>query len=165
MDSKDPKAKCSNYGAKEKYDSFSECFSQKMGLIFTEFLGCVPPLFGENDSNICTNIEPDHVEKLDYLLSMISDYKEAEGCQQSCHTLTIISTKDRGIEQDTNSLNIILEPTVTTYTTSKSSDMFTVLLEVGSSLGLWLGFGVLQTFDCLFGIWINTFQLCKEYFK
>jgi hypothetical protein len=52
MDSNDPNAKCSNYGPQEKYNSFNECFTQKTALIFSEFLGCIPPIFGKNETTI-----------------------------------------------------------------------------------------------------------------
>ena len=65
MDSNDPNAKCSNYGPQEKYNSFNECFTQKTALIFSEFLGCIPPIFGKNETNFCRNVETDHIQKLE----------------------------------------------------------------------------------------------------
>ena len=165
MDSKDPKAKCSNYGTQEKYESFSECFTKKTGEIFTEILGCVPPIFGENETNFCRNVETDHIEKLDYHLAKLSDFAEVDGCKPPCHTITILSTKLRGIKQNTNDLNIMLDPTVTTYNTLKSSNLFNVMLEVGSSMGLWIGFSILQIFDVLVDTLVKTFHFLKIYNK
>ena len=98
-------------------------------------LGCVPPIFGENKTNFCRNIETDKIEKLDYHLNKLSDYAEVDGCKPPCHTITIVSTKLRGIKLDTNDLNIMVDPTVTTYNTSKSSGLFNLMIEIGSSLG------------------------------
>ena len=165
MDSKDPKAKCSNYGLQEKYKSFTDCFIQKTEELFTEFLGCVPPIFGKNDTYFCRNVETDHIQKLDYHLSKLSEFDEVDGCKPPCHTITIISSKLRGIKQDTNYLNIMLDPTVTTYNTLKSSDLFTVMLEIGSSLGLWIGFSILQIFDFLVDNLVKTFNFLKMYNK
>ena len=161
MDSKDPKAKCSNYGPHEKYRGFTECFAQRTGKIFNVILGCVPPIFGENETNFCRNVKTDHIQKLDYHLSELSGFPEVDGCKPPCHTITIVSTKLRGVKKDVNEINIMLDPAVTTYTTLKSSNLFNVLLEIGSSMGLWIGFSILQIFDVLVDTSVKTFQFFK----
>ena len=88
-----------------------------------------------------------------------------DGCKPSLHTITIVSTKPRGIKQDTNDLNIMLDPTVTTFNTMKSSDWFNVMLEIGSSMGLWIGFSILQIFDVLVDTLVKTFHFLKIYNK
>jgi hypothetical protein len=110
-------------------------------------------------------VETNHIQKLDYHLKKLSDFAEVDGCKPPCHTITIFSTKLRGIKQDTNDLNIMLDPTVTTYNTFKSSNWFTVMLEIGSSLGLWIGFSILQIFDFMVDTLVKTFNFLKMYNK
>ena len=110
-------------------------------------------------------METANIDKLDYHLSKFSEFDVVDGCKPPCHTNTIVSTKLRVIKQDTNDLNIMLDPTVTTYNTMKSSDWFKVMLETGSSMGLWIIFSILQIFDVLVDTLVKTFQFLKMYNK
>ena len=92
---------------------------------------------------------------------MMAEYEEAEGCKRSCQTLTILNTKLTSIVMDTNMLNIIIDPTVTSYTTAKSTDMVDIIIEVGSFMGFWLGFGILQIYDVMMDIFFSLFQVLK----
>ena len=144
MESTDPKARCSDYGRNTKHLRYSDCFHHYVEKEFTKILGCVPPILGRNKTTICRNIEPEDEQKLDFLLIKISEFNEVEECLKPCNTLTIVSTKLREVATNVNKININMDPMVTVYKTAKSSNMLTVMLEIGSSLGLWLGFGVLQ---------------------
>ena len=165
MESADPKSRCSDYGSHTKYLRYSHCFHHYVEKEFKKILGCVPPILGRNKTTICRNIEPEDEQKLDFLLIKISEFNEVEECLKPCNTLTIVSTKLREVATNVNKININMDPMVTAYKTAKSSNMLTVLLEVGSSLGLWLGFGVLQIACFILDTLHSIYQKLRQSYK
>ena len=89
-----------------------------------------------------------------------NNYPESQSCTKPCREIKAISTLKRSVKAefwDDNKINLNFKKTVKVTRYQKAYGVFELVVDVGSSLGLWIGLSVLGVFDLIFqaGIKIN----------
>ena len=170
LEKRTDQGKCKQYTSVRGY---SECIEYSYINLFKKVLGCLPPWFRTtryNDSEItCTNkIEfTDKIKALEAkttLFNVVEDFTllqegryESDWCLPPCtqiyYNVEIVSNSAVSGGVNWAEFNFAEEMSVQTET--NGYDIFRLVIEVGSSLGLWLGL-------CIFGLFDLTIEVVKK---
>ena len=150
---------CSHYGEEEVYKTFADCVAKEHEQIFEPILGClVPWLSAPQNQNICKGRI--HITSRDernltgkfmliekqLRLSKLDNMFNA--CLRPCRELKVYS-KLVSEEKMLTSVYLTFEKTVKVIRYVEAYGLFDLVVEVGSSLGLWIGLSSLEVFDLL----------------
>ena len=140
--------------------SYGDCIEEALKGMLLDSYGCLPPWFPKNTSSICEDaieISYDHADNSDtydemYRLASNQKLKVFKQCLKPCmsmglklkelHALTEYD-EFAGAEIEFNDKKITVYKDVLAY------DSFSLIVDLGSSLGLWLGLSALSIFDSL----------------
>ena len=157
-----------NTAAKELMtNNFKECVDDAVNNKFSRNPGCTPPWLSPNNHCNDTIPYPAGVENYNFIPNFHDDYilnvltlkqsKVETKCRKYCKTLTsevkIRETADMNtfsIQTGWNNggdARISFNPKVRVTETSFNYGLFQYVIDVGSSLGLWLGLSVLGLYD------------------
>ena len=143
---------------------YTECVENGYINLFNKTLGCLPPWFRQENyssMNVCTKQidfkdEKSALEAKAQLLAIIVDTEsmkdskfESDLCLPSCQQLIYnveISRSEKG-SYDQNWVQFKFADVVNVETETNGYDSFRLIVEVGSSLGLWLGLCIIGIFD------------------
>ena len=154
---------CTNYGDDAEFKTYADCVANDQEKLFQPILGCmVPWLASPGNPNICKGRVPkSQISKESQILYRnghnelftskgfkISDYSHA--CLKPCIQLQV-NSKLKSTEYEVMESGISLHFTKTVKVTRyvESYGLFDLVVEVGSSLGLWIGLSALGIFDLL----------------
>ena len=131
--------------------------------MFLDLYACLPPWFPNSGMLTCeqnkkTNIPPEeHMEN--YRHDFVSFYYEMDlskikPCLPPCVTVNLDLIDVSYIQSVTNkaTMRLHFENEVTVYTDVYAYDMFSLVVDLGSALGLWLGLSALSVLDTLVDI-------------
>ena len=153
---------CMDYGNGETFETYADCIENEHDKIFSPILGCrVPWLSGPDRTGLCTGINPISSENktlfaqnVDKIIKYDSyqAYIQFAACPRPCTEVRITSeeTKEEVLtasEYDILSLHFNQNVVVTNHIIAYG--IFDLIVEIGSSLGLWIGLSALGLFDLL----------------
>ncbi len=155
------KGKCKQYQSATDY---SMCIENGYINLFKKFLGCVPPWLRQeypDPAIVCTNQIDFKDETITAKAKAILDdigadilfrddsKNEKEWCLPPCkqliYNVQIASTDKAAYYQ--NWLNLKFAGDINVETEINGYDSFRLIIEIGSSLGLWLGLCIISIFD------------------
>ena len=137
---------------KEK-DNFQKCVDDEVHQHFGIPMGCVPPWMSLNNSciekyaNTLTAAAYDLWKKYLYPTLSLRSIKIEENCRKYCSRARyMIQLKEKKTFSKTEAL-IVFNQQVTRHEKVFNYSMFQFIIDVGSSLGLWLGLSVLGIYE------------------
>ncbi len=163
LEKRSDKGSCQHYPSVSGY---SECIENGYLTLFKKVLGCVPPWFRQetNDSSIVCTKQIDFEEgknstQAKILLDSIAtdtffmkDSKsESEWCLPPCkqliYNVEIVRNEKSTLVQ--NWAQFMFADVMNIESETNGYDSFRLIIEVGSSLGLWLGLCIIGIFDLI----------------
>ena len=148
--------------------------------MFVPIFGCLVPWLGAPSSTgRCTGtvssvetfgkakVESEGIIQKIMRYREFKSYPESQSCIKPCREIKAISTLKRSVKaKSLNSIDLNFKKTVKVTRYLKAYGVFELVVDVGSSLGLWIGLSVLGVFDLIFqaGTKINQI-LGKRMFK
>ena len=160
---------CINYGDGAQYMSYADCVAQEHAEIFEPILGCRPPWLSApgHPENCQGKILWANVQSKEWRRSikefelnyLISGKAHTENCLKPCKGLLayskLIRSEDYRRDFAKTFLNFPKEVKVTKYV--RTYGLFELVVDVGSSLGLWIGLSIVGVFDIVLntGIFIK----------
>ena len=147
---------CINYGEGAQYMSYADCVAQEHAEIFTPILGCQPPWLSAPDHpDNCQGqipMTPEQFEdwsskRRDFMIDVKNRGKGDSGnCLKPC---TGLFADSKLFIEERNAafayLTFVKQVKVTRYV--RSYGIFELVVDVGSSLGLWIGLSIVGVFD------------------
>ena len=164
---------CTNYGEDAAFDTFADCVANEHDSIFRPILGCmVPWLSGPEDPTICKGRVKISAYNLTLLFDEVLALKEkvrlgnmishTNTCLKPCLELRAFSTLKKRVEEEYYVTFITFPKTVKVTKYQKAYGLFDLVVEVGSSLGLWIGISALGVFDLLHQAGTNLKEIFKK---
>ncbi len=161
--------KCTNY--ENMGDSYGKCIETAMRDGLLNWYGCLPPWFRDTKNLTCEinknvkNLELDNIKEYRYEFLKFNKGMEMDFfkvCLPPCLTMHIHVNKmnhETNIKSWANVQFKFLDE-VTVYTSTNAYDMFSLVVDLGSSLGLWLGLSALSMYDYILEVFvkINNFK-------
>ena len=151
---------CTNYGDGTEFKTYADCVANEQEKLFRPLLGCmVPWLAAPNNPDICKGRLQISKNLHDLFLDNFNDIYRSQGfkvsdyshaCLKPCLQLQAKSKQkstEYGVMESGISLNFKKTVKVTRY--MESYGLFDLVVEMGSSLGLWIGLSALGIFDLL----------------
>ena len=144
---------------------FSKCVDEK---IHKEFelnnISCVPPWLSYNRH--CNQTYPSHstfygkfwgdfLKNYVDMVAILSNIRLEDECRQSCKETTYVVNEKGSKKWGSSWAHIIFNQKVIVTERMPNYDMFKYIIDVGSSLGLWLGLSVLGLHDLV--VWAVQF--------
>ena len=148
---------CTNYGEQAKFKTYADCIANEQEQIFKPLLGgcMVPWLSAPGSSRTCKgriqlnfSLFQDSVAEF-WEIARVSGHAHTTSCLKPCVELQAYATltsKEEG-EDFGVLLNFERKVKVTKY--QKAYGLFDLVVEVGSSLGLWIGLSAIGVLDLL----------------
>ena len=158
---------CTDYPNTD-YASYANCVDAEMERKIMPVLGCMVPWLSE--SNQCTGAIEKEEKHLD-LIAWLKDINQdswggvqcnPSSCLPSCSVLSAEATfENSGSGIDADSISVYIEETVQIEKLVLAYDSTALLVEIGSSLGLWLGLSAVGLFDMLVYAHVKLWQLIQ----
>lgn len=135
--------------------SFGKCFENNMKVFMLEKFGCLFPWFPEVSGNsTCKEIRKHNDNDLMQSILDVGNFVLGlkthliEPCKPSCLTMSIKLKKlDQWTGNDAAILQFNILDEVIVHTDTSAYDMFNLVVDLGSALGLWLGLSAVSIFD------------------
>ena len=163
---------CINYGNGAQYMSYADCVAQEHAEIFKQILGCRPPWLSspghpdncQGQTSLTTKQYKDwSIKRGDFYVDVKKKGKGDSGnCLKPCKGLFADSklfSEEETEEDPLVFMTFVEEVKVTQYL--RSYGLFELVVDVGSSLGLWIGLSIVGLFDLL----LNTGTLIRKRFS
>ncbi len=145
---------CSIEKPEQEADSFQECVEKEIANKVGKSLGCIPPWLSE-DKQCNSTYSTNFLDKIDNFIDIFlwpvytfANSKLESGCKTNCMATNYLVIEGESMQDDTwGAAFISFDQHV--YVTEKLANysLFEFIVDVGSSLGLWLGLSVLGLYD------------------
>ncbi len=144
---------CTDY--EKARTSFGQCIETRLGESMLNWLGCYLPWFQKSTKFSCEMANKTKMTKTVFneMTKLINGWKmkSSSACKQPCMTMDFTLKK---VRVNTNrigngALRCSFKKEVTVFTDVSAYDMFSLVVDLGSSLGLWLGLSALSIFGSL----------------
>ena len=148
---------CYKYSSKSHYQSFGSCVDIEYHKRIVPVLGCMVPWMSDKDQCVePIQREEKHEDLIKWIYSIyVNSYAGHQYASSSClPPCSIVSAKIHYKDTVTtfnreNTLIFYFDEDVGVETVVLAYDFLSLLVEIGSSLGLWLGLSVVGVFDVL----------------
>ena len=161
---------CINYPDQAGHTSYHDCVEKENQRRILPILGCMVPWM--SNENQCTGFLerlPKHEVYLQWIKdvyknSVAGDFYHSLSCLLPCNLVTAHAANLEDRESDYKGDHIIaiyFKKNVKVETVILAYGMDSLLVEIGSSLGLWLGLSVVGLFDVLLLIILRTRQFMQ----
>ena len=146
--------------------SYEICVDSKLKESLLPKYSCIPPVLSDNKQ--CLKIKYSQDAFLDIMAKYINPYwtltrlQAQKDCRTPCIYQRYLVTEGDATQSYVNQTVIMLEfnSEVVKYTKLPNYGLFSFLVDIGGSLGLWLGFSVLSIFDIL----VDSGKIMQKYF-
>ena len=136
---------------------YEKCVDDKIQKEFElNKIDCVPPWLSSHKQckqtypgDFLDNFSPDFVKNYVMKVYTLNNIKHEHDCRQSCRKTNYFVHVPHVIEDPNMAAQISFDPKVAVTEKVANYDMFKYIIDVGSSLGLWLGLSVLSVHDLL----------------
>ena len=140
----DKSKNCVNY-PHEKYETYSDCEDDFVASNLPP--GIVPIWFTNNTDEVTTSFHEENITNLP-LYKMLHDGTQKSSCPLPCSILHVESRYLRVVDYKRPGITLIFSQDIVVTKTEFLSFTFEKFLsDVGGSMGLWLGLGLLQTLE------------------
>ena len=156
---------CKHYSSTK--GNFGDCFDQELEEKLKDWFGCLPIWF-PTDSNKCNNSSRTHNETAyDYLFDYLKNLEMKTKCKPSCYQMKInfMLVKEFTNFPKYSVLEIKFDRDVQVYKRVYSYDVFSLVVELGSALGLWVGLSALGLLDIIIEVCFKAKQSVRNYLK
>ena len=147
---------CTKYGHESEYGSYADCVADQHEQVFKPVIGCRVPLFSAPaDPRNCQGRLDQSVIKLFETMQnfwqtvLIAGSSSTNACLKPCKAVKAHSTLTTRESYPFAQVLLHFETTVKVVTYHKAYGLFDLVVEVGSSLGLWIGLSALGVYDLL----------------
>ena len=150
---------CMEYGSQVKHKSYADCVAGQQTKMFEPLLGCkIPWQVAPNEPGTCDgDIElsgekcRSYISLFPTLISTINfndKTEQTEACLKPCFE-SVVKIKRKYMEGIEGHQQFILNfrKKVNVIKHMKAYDLFDLVVEIGSCLGLWIGFSAISFFD------------------
>ena len=147
--------------------SYGECFEREIQKYFLDGYGCLPPWISGNAPNgmkcgpdiNATKIDPKAWQEISRVTEGF-ELKSTAACLPPCKTMTFkFNELANLIYHKYAFFNLVIKQKVNVMTDVYAYDAFNLIVDLGSALGLWLGFSALSFFDVF--LQFTNFTLAK----
>ena len=160
---------CVNYGNGERYKTHADCVDRYYEKYFMSILGCTVPWIRSgklscNRANLTSaNIRAYKNEMKRLLLNVVlGNSINIKACPKPCHDLELVATQTYFTpRKDLRGLELIINRNVLVKRFEKMYGKFELVVDMGSSLGLWIGLSFLDVYDLL----LEILLLLKKSFR
>ena len=146
---------CHNY--EEIGQSYKDCLKASIEEQFLDWFGCIPPWYNSSSYNSCSQARSKKIPDITlqkritwdiYHLLTNRPLNFSKKCLPPCRKLIVNINKVFSRTTIQYSwVNLVLNKDVKVFTDVYSYDVFCLIVDLGSSLGLWLGLSVLSILD------------------
>ncbi len=145
--------------------SYGECIKEKLKNKFLQWLGCYPPWLYDSSNLTCTPNHQKHFDDKHELYEMKQEFinfvtglelTSFKQCKPPCTTMEIYYNLRRHItnKPGVNIVKIKIMENVKVHTEVLAFGLWHLIVDLGSALGLWLGFSALSIFDNILEMYV-----------
>ena len=157
------KGNCAEYHGNSAYQSYSECVANKDFEAMKYAFGCIVPWMSESDQCSAPIMRLDNHDDIIHWIKKVyvraaTEFKyKSDNCLPPCTVLyTVAKYVREQVYKNNNKLYISFSEDIETSTEVLAYDFSSLLVEIGGSMGLWLGFSVLGVFDLLISAFVQV---------
>ena len=164
---------CTDYSRLQT--SYKDCFLEALQLYLIEEIGCILPIASlwskdrnefickENENVIDQDMEDITIKLLNEIITEM-DGGYLQKCLPPCTTykIKIKITDNYSNEFEKAALSYFFEKFIDVYTEMYSYDIFSLVVDLGSALGLWLGLSAICILDNIFIVWNTIVEWSKR---
>ncbi len=149
---------CTDYT--NKGSTYGECIVNEMNEKLMEWFDCIPPWFYGKMTKCVNSSKPHNEKALIFLAQFILNSDMESRCLPSCLSVQMNFMRVFKINNfpDAAVLNVRHDKTVQVYRKVHSYDMFSLVVEIGSALGLWMGLSAVAILDNVIGMLKTIFK-------
>lgn len=146
---------CTDY--EQINSSYGQCIENIMSERLVKCYGCLPPWFPSRKGLTCESEKAVAIQDtstcekvFDEFISLFlgRDLKMFKPCLPPCLKMSLeLKQTSRSYGKKYARLSIVISEEVDVFEDTYSYDLFNLVVDIGSSLGLWLGFSALNIFD------------------
>ena len=160
---------CTNYAAKNS--TYGQCIQNELKQEMESWYGCLAPWFSQNSGPMCevntTIKKQDSAYKEYHKLVKGLEMDISEPCLPPCITMTwqVKELYHASLEEKYAWFELEFVDDVIVHVDMEAYDIFNLIVDLGSALGLWLGLSALCIFDLILEIsvtMINRLKIEKE---
>ena len=151
---------CTSYGDEAEFKTYADCVAAELASVYQPILGCKIPwqVVNMDDPAICQGIIElsektfnTYYHDIEKLIDKVYHYKPmdiSDKCLKPCLEL-MVDVKKRYVQEIAGfqKKHLIFSKAVKVLHHKKAYDFFDLVVEVGSCLGLWIGFSAISLFD------------------
>ena len=151
---------CTDY---EKFNStYQNCIESAFSEKLLDWYGCLPPWFPTNNTLTCdvhvtAKIPPKEADDEIFRFIKGMETNTFAACLPPCFVMkwTMKELFHQATHDDFAFLQVQIKDNVTVYTDVYAYDGFSLVIDLGSSLGLWLGLSALSIFDTVLRLFVR----------
>ena len=163
---------CMLYGRDQTYESYAACVENELGKVFVPILGCQVPWLaqGPNQLNRCNDEVLLTEDKMKNYTKMVKNLRtkvdvniqnNIPACPRPCKEVSASHTLKKSTKGKSE-ITLVFKSTVKVRKYVPAYTVFDLVVEVGSSLGLWIGLSALGVFDLLLEAYAHCLEKIKK---
>ena len=164
---------CMLYGREQPFESYASCVENELGKVFEPILGCQVPWLaaGPNQVNRCKGKILLTDEKMKIFTKIVKNLRiksemntkdSMPSCPRPCKEVNPIQALKK-MKDGKPEIALVFNRTVKVKKYVLAYTVFDLVVEVGSSLGLWIGLSALGVFDLLLEVYGLCFVMVKKF--
>ena len=148
--------------------TYTECIEKKMKNALLDWYGCLPPWYPKHSDLTCKDYNVLNIDAKTDANITNQFYKFMRGkkmdvmnlCSPSCWSMSFKLTELAKVANriESGNVHIRINDEIIVNTDVYAYDMFNLVVDLGSSLGLWLGLSVLNIFDTLVEFYLTAWS-------
>ena len=156
---------CTDYDA----TGYTDCLFKVMEERLLKWYGCLIPMFAYNESLLCnenkeilvSNESRKEIMQEFNRLAIGQEFKSFESCLPPCVTMSIKLKQLKHVTNNPNAAGVRIDmnkKTVNVYILAISYDVFNLVVDLGSALGLWFGLSAISIYDTIIEVIVIIFK-------
>ena len=147
--------------------NFGDCFHQELEYKLTKWFGCLPIWFPTDSIKCSTSSMPHNETAHDYLSDLLDNKKMNTTCKPSCFKLKMNFMLESEITNFPKYIDfqVNFDEKVQIHKRAYSYDAFSLTVELGSALGLWVGLSALGLLDIFIEAFLKAKQSVENHLK